>query len=161
MVTNTIVVDDIEYYLQADKDTYYQCENVDILFKVTNLGNEVLWIGTSYPILDLLVFEEEGESYNQIWNWSWDKIFPSGPVIFELQPNESVKLNDIWEQIDLNNSTNLEDHNLVSPRSFRVSGFLNPTDTKVTLDIVIIPEPTSFLIFLTGGMLSLRKKRVN
>ncbi len=161
MITNSIVVDEIEYYLQVDKATYSLGEDVDFLFRVTNLGDEVLRIGTSYPIMDIIVYEKEGELYNQIWNWSWDKIFPTGPVIFELQPNQSVELNDVWGQIDLNNSTNPEDHTLVSPGSFRISGFLNPTDTNVALDIVIIPEPTSFLIFLTGGILYLRKKHTN
>lgn len=156
VVTNTIVVNDIEYYLQADKNIYDQGENIDILFRVTNQGDEVLWIGTSYPIMDLFIYEKEGELYNQIWNWSWDKLFPAGPVIFKLQPNESVELNSIWGQIDLNNSLNPEDHIQVSPGSFKISGYLNPTDINVTLDIVVIPEPTSIILLFIGGIL-LRK----
>ena len=152
LVTNSIVVDGIEYFIQADKDTYSLGENVDVLFKVTNLGNEVLRIDTSYPIMDIIIYEKVGDVFNEIWNWSWDQIYPHGPVIFELDPDEFVELNGIWPQIDLNDSLNPQDHTQVPPGPFRVSGYLNPTDTDVAIDVNIIPEPATIFLLCLGGM---------
>ncbi len=38
--SNSIVEDDIEYYMQTDKDVYDLGENVEMLYRVTNLGSE-------------------------------------------------------------------------------------------------------------------------
>ena len=148
--SNSFVVDDIEYYIQTNKFVYDLGEDVEALFRVTNLSDETVSIGTSYPIMDIIVSEEEGGSFNEIWNWSWDKGFHTGPVLFELEPDESIELDDIWPQINLNGSVEIEDHTPVPPGIFRVAGYLHPTDTTISVNISIVPEPSSLALFITG-----------
>lgn len=38
--SNSTVLDDIEYYVQTDKSVYDLGENVEMLYRVTNLGDE-------------------------------------------------------------------------------------------------------------------------
>ena len=153
IISNSMVVDDIEYYMQTDDSVYNLGEDIESLFRVTNLGNETLSIWTSYPIIDIIILEEEGQVFNEIWNWSWDQTYPHGPVVFELEPDESVEINGIWPQIDLNGSVEIEDHTQVPPGIFRVSGYLAPTDTSVVVDITIVPEPATVLLLGFGGLI--------
>ena len=152
IVSNSMVIDDIEYYMQTDDSVYNLGEDVEALFRVTNLGNETLSIGTSYPIIDIIVSEKEGEVFNEIWNWSWDQIYPHGPFLFELEPDESVELNGIWPQINLHGSVEPEDHTQVQTGIYRVSGYLAPTDTSVDVDITIVPEPATLLLLGLGAI---------
>ena len=153
IVSNSLIVDDIEYYIQADDSIYDLGEDIESLFRVTNLGDETVSIGTSYPIIDIIVSEKEGEVFNEIWNWSWDQIYPPGPVLFELDPDEFIELGGTWPQIDLHGSVEIEDHTQVPPGIYRVSGYLTPTDTNVVVDITIVPEPTTVLLFGLGGLI--------
>ncbi len=38
--SNSIVQDDIEYYMQTNKSVYDLGEDVELLYRVTNLGND-------------------------------------------------------------------------------------------------------------------------
>ncbi len=153
IVSNSTMVDDIEYYIQADNSIYDLGEDIEALFRVTNLGDETLSIGTSYPIIDIIVSEKEGEVFNEIWNWSWDQIYPMGPVLFELGPDESVELNGIWPQIDLHGSVEPEEHTQVPPGIYRISGYLTPTSVGVAVEITIVPEPVTVLLLGFGGLI--------
>lgn len=158
IVSNSLVVDDIEYYIQTDNSVYNLGEDVEILFRVTNLGETTLSISTMYPVMDIIVSEKVGEVYNEIWNWSWDKIFPMGTTTFLLQPGESTEINGSWPQIDLNDSVEILDHTPVPAGTYGVSGYLSPTDTSVAMDITIVPEPCSILILGLGCILTRTKQ---
>lgn len=157
MVSNSVIVDDIEYYIQTDDSVYNLGEDVEMLFKVTNLGDVTLSIVTFYPIIDIIVSEKVGETYDEIWKWSWDKIYHTGPVLFKLEPDEFIELSGTWPQIDLNNSVDVVDHTQVPAGIYSVSGYLAPTDISVAVDITIVPEPCSILLLSLGGLI-LRKR---
>jgi hypothetical protein len=40
IVSNSMIVDDIEYYMQADDSIYDLSEDVEMLYRVTNLSSE-------------------------------------------------------------------------------------------------------------------------
>ncbi|MHC4412663.1 MAG: hypothetical protein ACYSW6_06805, partial [Planctomycetota bacterium] len=44
---NAIEVNDVEYYVQTDKSVYNLGENVEMLYKVTNLSNANVMFGFS------------------------------------------------------------------------------------------------------------------
>jgi len=65
--SNSIVQDGIKYYLQTDKAVYSLGENVEILYRITNLRDEEWRFSAVRPIMDILVATREGENFNEIW----------------------------------------------------------------------------------------------
>jgi hypothetical protein len=147
---NSIEVNDVEYYVQTDKAVYDLAENVEIQYRVTNLRDEEWRFSYIPPIMDIIVEAEDGENYNEIWHWSWDKTYPAGPVVFQLGPNESTEISGIWPQIDLNGSVEIEDHTQVPPGIYRCSGIFYPTHSRVAVNITVVPEPGSLTLFVAG-----------
>ena len=136
--SNSIVEDGIEYYIQTDKAVYNLGEDVDFLYRVTNLRDEEWRIEWGFPIFDVIAEEKDGENFNEIWHWSWDKIHHFGGIVVILGPQESTELNEIWPQIDLNGSVEPEDHTQVPPGRYRISGVFSPTDSSIAVDITIV-----------------------
>ena len=159
--SNSIIKDDIEYYIQTDKSVYDLGENVEIFYRVTNLRSEEWRFNYSFPIGDAIVAAKEGEVFNEIWHWSWDKPHSMGPyVVFQLGPGESAELNGIWPQIDLNWSVEIEDHTQVPPGMYKTIGVFYPTDSRIAVDITIIPEPASAALLGIGfASLLIRDKK--
>jgi len=157
--SNSIVEDGIEYYIQTNKSVYDLGEEVEILYSIINLSDEERTFEFMPPLLDILVAAKEGGNLNTVWFWSWDRIFPHGPAVFRLEPSESVELSGIWPQLDLNGSWEIEDHTQVSAGTYGIggrigrSGFNDTIDNSyVTVEITIIPEPSSLVLFV-GGLL--------
>lgn len=148
--SNSIVEDGIEHYIQTNKSIYDLGEDVEILYRITNSRSEVWQVTDFPPLRDILVAAKEGGNFNTVWFWSWDKTYPAGPVVFQLQPGESVELNAIWPQIDLNGSVEIEDHTQVPPGLYRISGVCHPTDISIPVNITIIPEPSSLVLLGVG-----------
>jgi len=163
---NTVEIDDIEYYIQTDKSIYSLSENVEILFRVTNLRDEEWTFNYMPPVLDVLVAAKEGGVSDTVWFWSWDGTWPAGPKVYSLGPDESVDLNVVWTQIDLNDSWEIEDDIHVSPGTYEIAGRIGSSffddvvgDAPVALEVTIIPEPSSLAIFIVGLSVLVKKKK--
>ena len=156
IVSNSIIEDNIEYYIQVDKSVYDLGEDVEFLYRVTNLGDEEWRISGFSPIFDVVADEKDGEDLNEIWHWSWDKIYPMGSTVFTLGSQESIELNEIWPQINLNGSVEIEDHTQVLAGEYRISGICYPTDISIPIDITIVPEPGSVTLFIIGMSILMR-----
>ncbi|MHC4665822.1 MAG: hypothetical protein ACYS9T_07680 [Planctomycetota bacterium] len=162
--SNSITKDGVQYYIQTNKSVYDLGENVEILFRVTNFTDEELVFGYMPPVLDVLVGAREGENVNQVWFWSWDGTWPTGPAVYHLAPDESVELNAVWPQIDLKGTWEIEDDMQVLLGTYGVGGRIGRSgfsdtigDCAVTVDIGIIPEPAT-LFLLAMGTLCLQAK---
>jgi hypothetical protein len=153
--SNSVVIDNMEYYVQTDKSTYNLGENVEILFRISNLSNEERRFVSLFPIWDIAVEQQQ----NRIWNRSWDKAHPDGPIHMTFAPNETKELSGIWPQIDLHGSVYIEDHTQVPPGSYTISGFFQPTQTSSAVNVIITPEPCSMILFSTGLLLYHRFKK--
>jgi hypothetical protein len=155
--SNSIVQYGIEYYVQTDKSTYDLGENVEMLFRVTNLRDaNVIIICSQSPWYNFYV-QEDGETI-------WMKIhgFYGYMPPVHLSIGESVELSHIWDMIDDND-------NLVAPGIYDVVGVMyngpwnyynygEYVPTEVAVPITVVPEPGS-LALLLGSLFYLTRKR--
>jgi len=136
--SNSKVVDGIEYYIQTDKAVYNLGENVQMLYRVTNLGDEEVLIGCSRsPEFNLLV-QKDGETiWMKVQGWYW---FSPG---ITLSAGESEEIRCNWDMKD-------NDGNLLEPGVYNVVGVMYnepwndynhgiPYATEVAVPITIIP----------------------
>ncbi|GAF78502.1 unnamed protein product, partial [marine sediment metagenome] len=136
--SNSIVKDGIEYYMQTDKFIYNLGEEVEMLYRVTNLRDEEVLIGCSRsPEFNLLVQKDEETIWMKVQGWYW---FSPG---ITLSGGEYTDLSHGWDMKD-------GDGNLVEPGVYNVVGVMynepwnydnsgSPTVTEVAVPITIIP----------------------
>ena len=139
----------IEYYIETDKIVYDLGEDVEILYRITNLRDEELRVRGLAPVQDFFVAQEEGQDFKEMWRWGWFNNPSTGPSVLSLQPNESDAISDIWPQLDWMGTPELEDDAQVPAGRYRVCGVVNRLE-MVNVDINIIPEPCSLVLFATG-----------
>ena len=147
--SNSVFQDGIEYYIQTNKSVYDLGEDVEILYRITNLGDEELYVQGLGSVQDFVVAQEEGQDFKEIWMWGTFNVPIPGPTVLSLQPNESAELSDIWPQLDWMEPWDLEDDVQVPPGRYRISGVVNRVE-MVNVDINIIPEPSSLILFVVG-----------
>ena len=146
--SNSIVRDGIEYYIQTNKSVYDLGEGVEILYRITNLTEEewgVMGIGS---LRFIYVAPKGAEWFDAIW--AWLEPAPPGPTGFTLQPNGSVEVSAVWPQIDMRGTTEPGDDTQVPPGIYSITARLRPIDTNVDLDVTIVPEPGSLILFVVG-----------
>ena len=157
--SNSITKDGIEYYIETNKSVYNLGEDVEILFRVTNLRDEKWEVHGSAPVQDIVVAAKEGEDFNEIWKWGWYNVPIAGPEVLRLQPNEFAEISDIWPQIDSQGTRDPADDTSVAPGTYRITGIVRGVERfdprieineSVSVDITIIPEPSSLVLFVVG-----------
>jgi hypothetical protein len=153
--SNSIVQDGIEYYIQTDKFVYDLGQNVEMLYKVINLGEGKVTFTFPHSPVWQFWFEKDGE---QIWSAINYRLAIYTDLT--LMPGELIEFPDfrppfIWNMRDYRN-------NLVDLGKYNVIGGLYDglgyyDYTKVTVSLEIVPEPSSFL-FLVFGIFGIRAK---
>jgi hypothetical protein len=155
--SNSIIEDGIEYYTQTNKSIYNLGEDVEMLFRVTNLRSEDVLIGCSRSGEFNFLVEKNDDA---IWAAAhWFVWFSPG---VELSVGESKNISYTWDMINDNDS-------LVDPGIYDVVGVMyneswnyynhgNPYATEVAVPIIVVPEPASFFLLSLGCFL-LKKGR--
>ena len=148
--SNSIVKDDIEYYMQTDKHTYHFGEDVEMLYRVTNLGEEdVTFNFTHIPEWNFWV-EKNGETIFRAVN-GWRAEISEFTLSFsESKEFPLINPSYLW---------NMEDYegNLVNAGEYNVigglfDGYYNYNHTKVSVPIEIIPPPAiTYYVNATEG----------
>ena len=159
---SSIVVDNIEYYMQTNKSVYDLGESVEMLHRVTNLRDGPL----------TFVFGAQQQCSFGVWDgetkiWYWPKNVSPGGSIFTLQPGEFKEFLQDWDMMNDNGTWNPIDDFLVSPGIYDVSGQVWGTTYDgiipefVSVPIQIIPEPSSLLLFAASFhiLIYINKKR--
>jgi hypothetical protein len=157
--SNSIVVDDIEYYTQTDNSIYDLGESVDILHRVTNLRDEPL----------TFVFGYQQQFHFEVWDsetriWWWPKLFTPGGSGFTLQTGEFKEFLKDWNMMNDNDTITPFDDFLVSPGIYYASGQVWGSTSdgiipeSVSVPIQIIPEPATILLFGLGVLLVKARK---
>ncbi|MBA7477678.1 hypothetical protein ES707_13092 [subsurface metagenome] len=132
--SNSKVEDGIEYYIQTDKAVYNLGENVEMLYRVTNLGAEDVTF--EFAIQQQTYFEV---SDNETRIWGWPKLVNPAGSIFTLHPGEFKEYFKEWDMINDNTGA------LVIPGNYDVTGVLHypPSHERyvpVSVEIEIITE---------------------
>ena len=148
--SNTVVQDGIEYYIQTDKRVYDLEQDVEILYRVTNLRDEEWEVKSWYPVCDISVGENPVDEFAEIWSLHWYGGGHTGPAVLRLQPSESEVVEAVWAQINHQGTREIEDDTVVLPGVYRVLGVIEALDRTVAVDITIIPEPASLALFAGG-----------
>jgi predicted outer membrane repeat protein len=122
--SNTIVDEGIEYYIHTDKSVYELGEHTDLLYRITNLTDEI-WavVGMGY-VWDILVEVKEGENFRVVWSFGSEHSPAPGPGGLSLQPGESWELQVPWPQFNMNWTGDGWDYNQAPPGTYRVTGVL-------------------------------------
>ncbi|MHC4749075.1 MAG: BsuPI-related putative proteinase inhibitor [Planctomycetota bacterium] len=136
--SNRIVMDGIEYYMQTDKSVYHQGENVQMLFRVTNLRNEAVRISCyQIPGFNFLV-QKDNETV-----WMQVHMFYTGGYDVDITTGASKRVSYNWDMKDDNG-------NQVEPGEYNVIGVMYNgwwnyynygvnTSTEINIPISIIP----------------------
>jgi len=162
--SNSVVEDGIEHYIQTNKSIYDLGEDVEMLYRVTNLGDEIVeFIFNNRPLYDRsdYMVEKDGE---RIWDNLGRRSQPAG-CSFTLNPLESYEFSHIWDMFVLNESKT-DYIPLTETGTYDIIGVLDygPDHERyvpVSVSIEIIPEPSTLVLLGIGlvGLLAYRKKK--
>ena len=153
--SNSIVQDGIEYYIQTDKAVYDLGENVEILYRVTNVTENPISLGEGHmwPYCYGSIIKDNAD----IEVWLLPRVLPIlPPMNFGLSAYRSREYERIWNMMN-DNGTWLEfDDFPVPPGLYTVTGELwlyEPYEkVPVSVSIEIIPEPCSLVLLGAGFM---------
>jgi hypothetical protein len=155
--SNSIIRDGIEYYIRTDKSFYNLGENVEMLYRVTNLKDEnVTFNFSAYPVYQFGV-EKDRELI-----WSAPKFWLPIVTKLTLLPGEIREFPDdfpppfIWNM--RNNQNGLVNLGTYSIIGGLYDGLGTYDYTKVSVPIDVIPEPASFILLGFGFMTIFRQR---
>ena len=153
VVSNSIIQDDIEYYTQVDKAVYSLGEDVEMLYKVTNLTDQDVMFGFPHSPEWNFWVEKDGE---HIWQAveAWWTI----PTSFILASGEYKEYPYIWDMKDNNGIlVNLGQYDVIGGFDAGAAG--NYEYSRVAVPITIVPEPCSLALFTTGLFVLMRNRK--
>ncbi len=132
--SNSIVKGCIEYYMQTDKSVYRLGENVEMLYRVTNLGDEDVTF--RFGNLQQCYFEvNEGETLV----WGWPKQVNPAISFGTLPPGESVSYYKLWSMLS-------DSGVLIIPGIYCVSGELISASVEASCTDGVLRDPVSVAI---------------
>ncbi len=152
--SNTVVQDGIEYYIQTDKAVYDLGEVVEILYRVSNLTDEIVDLGkASYIRYWCTVRDRE-----DVEIWGWPRVAaPRPPGSYILDPLDIREYDLTWNLMNDAGTYWEDDDTLITPGSYRIVVGLSLWSVEnivpVSLSVEVIPEPTTVVMFTCGSVL--------
>ncbi len=156
--SNSKVIDGIEFYIQTDKAVYTLGENVEMLYKVTNLNNHNVNFEFGQSPEHNFWVEYGGLNIWQRYGLTrlpvivWFTLEPGASKIYPLNPPY------IWDMKD-------NSEILVTIGEYQVIGGFDAVGpngsyeySKVSVPITVVPEPATMLL-LGLGWIFIKKRR--
>jgi hypothetical protein len=155
--SNSIVQDGIEYYMEIDRSLYNLGEDVEMLYRVTNLGGQDVTFDFPHSPEWNFWAEKDGQHVWRAVNGWW-----TFPTAFTLIPGESKEFPHTWDmRDDTGTLVNVGEYNVIGGL---YAGTGEYDFTRVGVGIQIVPEPTSMVLFtigLAGIMLNGKHRRTH
>jgi len=156
--SNSIIRDGIEYYIQTDKAVYNLGESVEMLYRVTNLGEEDVTIHFDDQVQHYFTVKQD-----EYLIWDAPKMGQPALSIVVLPPGGDKEYTETWDMLG-NQGV------LIMPGNYEVTGSFHPVllsqvdkdkYVPVSVSIEIIPEPSTFVLLGAGlmAMLTYRKRK--
>ncbi|MDY6912564.1 MAG: BsuPI-related putative proteinase inhibitor [Chloroflexota bacterium] len=146
--------------IETDKSVYSLPEDVQVVYRVTNISNETYAWWSWAPAYDVVVSRDA----EPIWWVSYGEFYNAGPVGTTLSPGQSKELRYTWDMKD-------NEGNMVTPGTYEIEGGMYLCESTPGLlhgsvignratNITIIPEPASLTLMLLGlGYITARKRK--
>ncbi len=155
--SNSIIKDDIEYYMRTDKSVYTLGETVQMFYRVKNLGNQAVYFGFSTNKQYHFRVKSGGEHI-----WQMDTAANDIMTHFILQPGRSKKFNEIWNMVNDNGTRGESDDYPVGVGSYQVIGELYlpmpEHHVPVPVSIEIVAPPIEAYVEIEPHTLNLQSK---
>ena len=153
--SNSIVQDGIEYYIRTDKFVYGLGQDVEMLYRVTNLGD----VAVEFNFDDQMQYHFEVRIDGAVV-WFEPKMgLPAGSW-FVLEPGDYKEYTETWGMINENGTPFFPgDDFAAEPGTYGVTGSLHPVSlvpedmdkyVPVSVSIEVVPEPATFVLFGIG-----------
>jgi len=139
--SNSVVKDGIEYYIQTDKFVYQMPQDVEILFRVTNLTENPVDIGKvpncEYAWTHFVVTDSNS---TEIWEYIRG-IPPCGWTMLHLDPHKCKEYQKTWNMMNDNGTWTKDDDFPIGPGLYNIMGQLRLSnayrDKKVPVSVHI------------------------
>ena len=136
--SNTVVEDEIEYYVQTDKSVYHLGEDVEILYRGTNLSEDDVEFIFSYGPIDNTCDWMVDKDQLRIWD-NLGRPATGVMTSFNLSPSGSFEYTHTWNMTYKNGDD-------ILPGNYNVTGVLgyHPDHDRyvpVSVEITILSEP--------------------
>ena len=160
--SNSEIKDGVAYYLQTDKFVYNLEEDVEMLYRVTNLTENTVDIGEvvdGEPSWYHFAITDDGN--NEIWHYPW-YIPLCPPEILSLEPYQSIEYQIVWNMMNDNGTSYEYDDYPVGPGIYDIMGELNLySGERVPIFVAIeaIPEPATIALLGVGFIGTILNKR--
>ena len=142
--SNSVVQDGIEYYTQTDKAGYAVAEQVEMLYRVTNLREETLQI--QFCNQEQHAFEVRDGNGARVW-FAPVVSQPAGSIV-NLEPGSHTEYSETWNLTKYLGSNEPENGTLVLPGTYEITGSLFETCGGSLGEYVV---PVSVPIEITSG----------
>jgi hypothetical protein len=139
------VLASLEFLLQSDKSTYLPGEPVDLLFRITNQGpNPIAWyLWPHHP----LTISQGGD---RVWSLGGGILLMGGTNLFQLGVGEVHEIHAIWDMTDDSGAA-------ILPGIYEINA--TPSPELFSLVITVVPEPSTIVSLLAGGILLVARQR--
>ena len=152
--SNSMVIDDIEYYFELDKSIYERGENVEMLYRVTNLKDQNVTFQFSTTLQNKFWIDKNDSNI-----WEAPFLGYTIPTEFTLAPGDNKTFTYTWD-MEISPGVLLDVGDYIALGGlYDGPGYYDFTKVGVAMEVVPEPLSITFLMFGLTGIICKRKRR--